>query len=156
MADHIKQVSPLDVVHRHIGRIVFFEDPVNADNLWMPELRETVCLLDETPNELLTTLPAVGRAHADPGPPTAAEGGREAFLDHNVAVQTVLGQVGDPEAAAVDVARDSILAVEEDRTRWQTVADLIIAVGKRKLCHRHGPYRPFADAAPGSRAQRLK
>ncbi len=60
----------------------------------------------------------------------AAERRRETFLDHHIAIQAVLGQVGDAEPARVQIARDRVLPLEKLGAGLQFVNQIIQFLGR--------------------------
>jgi hypothetical protein len=63
-----------------------------------------------------------GRHH---GLRAAAEGTGEAFLDDDIAIKAVLGQIGDAKAARVDVADNRILALQQLRAGLQLIHEIV-------------------------------
>ncbi len=123
--DDLLQVKPVDVVQRHVGGAVVFEDVVDRDDVRMDDLGQAARLADEK----LDDGPQFRRVGTRPGGDhdlrTAADRRGEALLDHDVAVEAVLGKISDAETAAVEVAGDRVLTLQQLRARLKFVDQVL-------------------------------
>ena len=119
--DHREQIEAVDVIDRHVSGLVLFEDLVHLDDVLVVERCQSMRFLDEVLHHVGEFFGMALRPDSHFVVGAEAHHARKALLDDDVAAETVLGPVGDAEAAAVEIAGDGVLTVQDPRAGRQFI-----------------------------------
>ena len=110
---HGDQVHALDIIQRHIGRVVLFENLVNGHDERVLQRGHAARLADE----LLLQLGKLRLGHGRDGAHLAIHALTDAvgvaFLDHDMPLQAVARHIGDAEPALLQLVQKDVLPVQK-------------------------------------------
>ena len=111
MLDDVLQVTPINIIHRHVGGAVFLKQRLHVDDIGMAQHGQGARLPQEqVARSFKRFCCRCGCGGHGEITGTKRQPGGETFLDRNLAVEVVTGLIGYAKAACRDPARDTVHA----------------------------------------------
>ena len=107
----LPQIFAVGMVDCHVDGFIILKDLMHADDIRMDQICHLVRLSQEQANNGTVLILIGGGAGAHDGFAASADGVWKALLDHDRAVESVLGEIAYVEPAAVEEVDDRVLTV---------------------------------------------
>ncbi len=144
LLDDVQKIPALDEIERHVGGAAILEHLVDADDVGMVQRRHAPRLEAEMFDDLFEILLQCTRPCPHVLAGSQAHRVRKAFLDDHLAVQAVPRQIGDAEAAGIQMAVDLVLAPQQAVAGSQGVV-AFFAMGRYVVVSCNGHDRLFTN-----------